>query len=266
MDCDNGDIMKAIDLETQSIICGLYLDGATGVEIAKTLQKDNKTVYKILKKYGITKTPSQARQTYSANEQYFDNIETARQAYWLGFLSGDGGVAKNKLILNLSIKDKIILEQFNKDVQSNNIIHQYGKFVNLTITSDTIVKSLQQHNIVPNKTKLFTLSDKIPTHLLGKYILGLNDADGCFSVDKKRGLRMSMLGTTEAMKQVQNILIEQCGVNKNKLQNHHSTPYIKYLVYSGNRQLAKIIDFLYRDSDFHLPRKYEIVKKYFDLK
>lgn len=255
----------ALDLETQTIICGLYLDGYTGVEIANLLQKDNKTIYKYLGKNGLTKTSSQARQVYSINGQYFDNIETARQAYWLGFLAGDGAVIQNKLIINLSIKDKIILEQFNEDIKSDNVIHQYGKFVNLTITSDVLVKSLQPHNIVPNKTRLFTISDKIPTHLLGSYILGLNDADGCFSVDKKRGLRMSLLGTTAAMKQVQNILIEQCGVNKNKLQKHHSTSYVKYLVYSGNKQLAKIVDFLYRDVDFSLPRKHQIVKNYFNL-
>lgn len=255
--------MKKLDIKIEDRICDLYTKNYNGPQIAKLLNKNIKTIYKILTKNNLTKSMQEAHRIFQCNENYFGNITTPRQAYWLGFISGDGSVTDNNIIIYLSNKDKMLLVQLNEDIKSNYIIHEYGKYVKLYITSNIMVKHLNYHNIYPDKTKSFSLSNNIPDHLLNNYILGLNDADGCFSVDRKRGLRFSLVGTQKSMEQVQDIFISKCGVNKNKLQDHHTTPYIKYLVYSGDKQLNRITEFLYRTSDFYLPRKFNVVKNYF---
>jgi len=259
--------MKKTDLEIENRICEMYKDGYNGVEIAKILHKNNKTIYKILKHYNITKTPSEAHKIYSINEKYFDEIITPQQAYWLGFIVGDGSVEKRRLIINLSVRDKLILENFNYNLNSNYNIFHYGNYVNLTITSKHLTDALRVHNIIEGKTKNYLFNNKIPKHLINNFILGFSDADGCFSIDKKRGLRFSLIGVEKFMEDIQNILIDNCNVNKNKLQKHQITPYIKSLVYSGDKQLKSIVNFLYKDANelLFLPRKYNIVKNYFNL-
>lgn len=258
--------MKETSISLQNTICQYYLDGYNGVEIHQMMMeqiKNIKTIYKVLTKYGLTRSPSEAKRQYSINHQYFDSITHPSQAYWLGFISGDGSINENNLIINISTKDEMILHQFNQDTHSNYPIHRYKTMSVLHITSNELVQALEHHNIVPRKTRSFNLSHYVPDHLLGSYLLGLNDADGCFSIDKKRGLRFSLVGTEISMQETQDILVERCQVNKNKLQKHHTTPYIKYLVYAGDKQLQRIANFLYQDQIFSLPRKHDKVKKYF---
>jgi hypothetical protein len=257
--------MKELDLVTQKQICDLYTAGHTGLQISKLLDKNIKTIYKVLNKNSLTKPPQESHRQFHINENYFDYITTPRQAYWLGFISGDGSVTDDRLIINLSFRDESMLAQLNQDLSSDYKIHRYGNFSNLNILSTNLVKSLNYHNIFSNKTQTFSISNHIPNNLMNSYILGFNDADGCFSIDKTRGLRFSLVGTETSMKQIRNILIEECQVNENKLQNHHSTSYIKYLVYSGDKQLMRIAKYLYKENDFCLLRKFDIVKNYFNL-
>ena len=55
---------------------------------------------------------------------YFDNINSFKKAYWLGFLSADGSLKNNKVQICLSDKDHI--EKFKEDLKSE---HKISDFV-----------------------------------------------------------------------------------------------------------------------------------------
>ena len=61
---------------------------------------------------------------YKYNKDYFNKIDTADKAYWLGFLYADGCVTQNKdhTIIDLSIVDYAHLLLFRDCVESNNNI------------------------------------------------------------------------------------------------------------------------------------------------
>lgn len=256
--------MNTLTTKQKEQICDLYKEGYNGPKIKTILGFNIKTIYAILNKSNLVKPINEAKTIFCINKNYFDEITTNRQAYWLGFIAGDGSVKNNYIILNIHKKDRVILEQFIIDTNSNYKIYEYKNIVNLTVACKHMVESLAKFNIVERKTKTFSIPTNIPNHLLNSFILGFFDADGCFSIDKTRGLRFSLIGTISAVEEIQNILINKCGVNKNKLQNHHSTEFVKYLVYSGDKQLIKIFKYMYDNNDFYLPRKFNKANNYFN--
>jgi len=68
---------------------------------------------------------------------------------------------------------------------------------------------------------------------------------------------MSLVGSKKSMEMVQNILINNCALNRTKLINHHTTPEICYLEYAGNLQMQRIYHFLYDEAHFYLTRKHD---------
>lgn len=257
---------RKINLEDKNKIYQMYLDGEPGTKISKRIKINIKTVYSILNKLGIKiKSPEESKRKYKFDSSYFDKIDCYEKAYWLGFIAGDGGVVGNALIFNLSASDQHLLEKFKRDIKSEHKIKSYRDgFVTFTIRSKKLVESLKELNIGPNKSKTLSLSSKVPDQYLNAYLLGLFDADGCFNVDRKRGIRFCLIGSTVSMQQVQNILIEKCGVNSNKLLKH-PTDGISNIQYFGRHQVKKIVDYLYADNKFCLARKKEIAYKFFNL-
>lgn len=47
---------------------------------------------------------------YKINENYFEKIDSENKAYWIGFISADGNVYKNKLSIELNNKDDELLK------------------------------------------------------------------------------------------------------------------------------------------------------------
>ena len=82
---------------------------------------------------------------------YFDNINSFKKAYWLGFLSADGSLKNNKVQICLSDRDHI--EKFKEDLKSEHKIsinNYLDKRTNKIYTS----YSIQITN------KLFTMKPK----------------------------------------------------------------------------------------------------------
>lgn len=247
-------------------ICQLYNSGLSSLKIAKQLNVSKTTILNILYKNNINiRDNSECQMTHSLDKNYFKQIDNYEKAYWLGFLAGDGCVYNNKLIINLSIKDIDHLAMFKRHINTTNQIklintnkNSFAKakqYCNLTITNRIFVDYIKQYNIDEYKTFNITLSNKIPYNFLSSYILGFIDADGCFRNNGKN-VSLSLVGNLTHLQNIQDILIKNCNLNKTKLINHHTTNNIFYLEYSGNKQLKRIVNFLYKNSNVYLQRKY----------
>lgn len=259
--------------ENEKIICDLYNDGYASTKITKLLNASKPCVLLALHKNNIEiKNKSAAHMKHKFNINFFENIDSSEKAYWLGFIMGDGCVYENKIIINLSTKDEKHLYNFKNSLKSdhniiitkvkNTFTQKLNTMTNITISSQKMANDLRKYNIKEGKTKKSTLPTNIPYKYIASYILGLNDADGCFRKSKNK-ISFSLVGTKKLLLDIQKILIKECGINKTKLIKHHTTPYIFYLEYQGNLQMARIVKFLYQDLNLpFLQRKYERIKHF----
>jgi hypothetical protein len=126
---------------------------------------------------------------YICNENYF--AEKSLQAcYWAGFISADGCIAKDKILsIGLSIKDKILLDNFKQDIcfEGPVTITKQNKIIYLRINSNKICDDLANiFNIHPRKS----LNHEPPIGLTEEqelaYIIGYIDGDGCISIIRNR--------------------------------------------------------------------------------
>lgn len=104
-----------------------------GFRLAKALLSENKSYAYISKIFEITpetlsllckenKIDKDNRRKYTINENFFKEINTPEQAYWLGFLDADGYVYRNKIILALQKQDESTIKKFLTSIGSNKSI------------------------------------------------------------------------------------------------------------------------------------------------
>lgn len=205
------------------------------------------------------------------NKQYFDVINSEQKAYWLGFIYADGCIAKsdktqtraNRLIINLSIKDKIILEDFLMSINAYNIkiqefipkgTYSSNSMCRIYLNSVELCDALQRLGVFENKTgntkfpKLYQVPEKFHSH----FIRGFFDGDGCITT----GPSFSIIGNKEMLDPIQKILMQNCSLNKTKFYNYpHKDNNVFDLTYGGKLQCARIKDYLYKDATIYLTRK-----------
>ena len=213
---------------------------------------------------------------YEIIENYFDDIDTEEKAYWLGFLYADGYniETKHEVKLRLHIKDEEILIKFRNILFPNkdNPLY-YGEFSNgkskwceLDISNKHISDSLSEKGCVQAKTFKLSFPDFLNENLYNHFIRGLFDGDGCICCSTlKTGEHKTMFSITgyrPFMSQINEIISNSCGLNKNKLIKYKGKDErIATLAFSGCRQCIKIREYLYKDATIYLQRKYLIFFK-----
>lgn len=125
----------------------------------------------------------------SVDVSYFSNIQTEEQAYWLGFIYGDGCVRTDKngvlrLQLALAEKDSEQIKQFKNDINSDhqlNYIERGGNTQNqisIVISRRDFVENLVELGADSNKTHSSSLPNLSSKQLQASFVRGLYDADG----------------------------------------------------------------------------------------
>jgi hypothetical protein len=110
---------------------------------------------------------------------YFEELDP-ENAYWLGFLYGDGWISGEEypsLGLEISKKDEEHLRRFREDVGSSHAITEKEEKVSVTITRPEFCQHLKEQNLRKDKT----FDDSLPglsEGLLPHFVRGLFDADG----------------------------------------------------------------------------------------
>lgn len=212
------------------------------------------------------------RNTYTFNEEYFDNIITEHQAYWLGFLYADGYIlsarkdpkrsgASQSFGFSIAESDSELFIKFKKDLQSTNPVHYYqnnAKFNNsqrcgrILLTSQHTVDSLKRYGVVENKT-FFLKAPPINEELIPHFVRGYSDGDGSIIIDKNNKYQWQMLGTKELLTFIQNFFNTNVSLTQRypERENNNFT-----LHYGGNQQVPKLLDIIYKNATIYLQRKY----------
>lgn len=260
------------DAEQEAVIVQRYQSGENALVIAKSLAVAEQTIRNVLKRGGARmRSVSHARRIYSCDHHFFDRIDTESKAYFLGFLAADGGIVKNTLRVVLSPKDECVLRAFKHALSSDHPIKRYrsrtakggqnGYFVYYTIISPEMVAALAKHGL--NERKTFTLRwpTTIPPPLLRHYLRGYSDGDGSFVARRFKdrpqwspAYGWSITSSEDFVIGCREYLAKEHGFGRVK-PIAHRTSDVKILRYSGNRQVARLADLLYRDVTVWLPRK-----------
>lgn len=215
---------------------------------------------------------------YYCDFDYFETIDSAEKAYFVGFIMADGCIYKREghqksLHITIHKKDVDVLEFFNKQLKSNYPINQHcDDYVSLTIVSDKMVEDLMRLGVTARKT----WGDSIDISQIQKkyqldFVFGFFDGDGCISAISSTGnshstMMVSICGNEDNMSQLQSILfdhnikssLQRIGEEKYKeafynlsmtdMTNKYSflKPFI-HKKYSGmNRKVSRASDFVSR--------------------
>lgn len=263
-----------VPLEDKELIWEAYKSGKSVLSISRTCGYKYDVTHRIIKeKHDIRNNGAYATK-YNCNINYFDIIDTEEKAYWLGFIYADGYISKIEygflFGLALSSVDNEHLSKFKVSIESSHPTNHYeakgfkgkSEYSRVVINNDYFCEQLIKKGVIIHKTDRLEFPDEsiVPEHLIRHFIRGYFDGDGSIThvLHKKRNVdvfAVKTLGTKEFLKEV---------------HKHFPTRYDKFnpistregsntysLDLGGNRQVNNILDYLYKDSNIYLDRKYE---------
>ena len=205
------------------------------------------------------------------NHQYFDNIDSNRKAWLLGFLAADGNIAsdRNRIKIGLSSVDRQILENIKLTLESERDILDYEtnngfQISELSWSSENHKKQLAKYGIVPNKTYKEMHIPKFDLDKQLSFILGYFDGDGCFKDDGVTCRFEICSYRPELLEDFAHILNSFCNSNKKVYKDNSRKNY--YTLTYSTKDARKILDKLYTlgPSNMFLFRKYKKYKTWLE--
>lgn len=229
------------------------------------------------------------------NENYFDIIDTADKAYWLGFIWSDGylgyrirenGREEYNLKISLCKTDYDHLNKFNKCIDGKYKVKFYkspSSYTNdceearLFITNKHMGEVLRnKYGIIAHRSNCENVIKNVPDNLKSDFIRGIVDADGSFSyytvMQNKHVCNkysFQICGSKSLLRYIEQVFIDNGLIDdiKRKLYKRHKEENrdlnCSTLMLSGKRTVISVLNFLYKDSSIYLNRKYD---KYITLK
>jgi hypothetical protein len=242
----------------------LYLTGKSLKNIGKKYGVCRGVIKRILEKNNVE---IKSTTKYSANFEIFDEIDTEKKAYWLGFIAADGNIHNNTLSIQLGIQDREHLNKFLTFLDADYPIEDRkriddGKikfYPRIRIFSKYIVNSLHKYNIIPNKS-LILEPPKIKDNLISYFWRGMFDGDGSLYYHQNQDRwYVSLVGSKKIIESYEIFIKSFCYTNGNIKQYGN----VYTFVVGGNQLVPIIVDKLYQNAKIYLDRKY---KKYLEMK
>ncbi len=211
---------------------------------------------------------------YSLNENYFDDLSSEDKIYFLGFLMADGYNSETRGVIEISCseKDKDFLQELNLLIGSNKPLRfvrcKKDTSYRASFCSRHLSETLSKLGCVQAKT--FKL--KFPEYLVNDdmirhFIRGYFDGDGCIScthAKRKNVFGNSFLSvvtitsTDDFCQYIKDYIMGGLNITSNISCRHPSHDNNnRTLCISGNKQVIKFCEWMYKDSNLFLKRKYE---------
>jgi hypothetical protein len=237
----------------------LYENGYNYKEIAEKIDKDPRTISKIVKKEGYQQLKKIRRSKYSLNESYFDSIGE-EQLWLIGLLAADGWVVKDKyLALSQSgSHGNDMIKYVMNQLQYDGPIYEKSNSSSFQLTSKHIIDKLFNYNIVPNKSLIYELP-KLKNYR--NFLRGYFEGDGSIGVyDNGRGYKnlvMSFVGTKEFIHEVVKILPNPPS-SVREIKRVENCWEIRYY----GKKAIKFGEWLFSNENLYKSKKYHIFTNY----
>jgi hypothetical protein len=254
--------------ETERFIVEQYCGGRTAGEILQSIPfKTRKTVYDVLERHGVRRRDGLADYK-SYDEAAFAVIDSAAKAYWLGVLITDGYVVEagraGSPQVGLQMCDREAAEGFRDFIGSKNGVlriepksDKHRPMYRAVCNSRRMADGLARFGVVPRKshqTFLPILDEGMMPHLLR----GLFDGDGTVSERSDGKLLVGFCGSERLVAEVRMWLICRLGVSDNRI---HENGTIRFVQWSHREDVRRVAQYLYRDAEFYLQRKFAILRE-----
>lgn len=253
-------------------VLDLYSEGLSKDDIYNITGIAPSTQWRIFKKYDYETRDGGSYRKYSFDSHYFDIIDTPNKAYVIGLIISDGNISTNgySLRIGLQMSDKKILEQINSDMKNTTPL----KFLNkkkenenwsnqyrLEVNSKELCNTLSNYGIYANKS----LSVKYPDMISPKYnkdiIRGILDGDGNIDI-KSNGKpnQVRITGTKYVCESIKEIIHEELNINSS-IYDCKCNSVTKTLAIHGINNIVLFLDWIYKDSELYLERKFNQYKE-----
>lgn len=250
-----------LSLDAEADICRRYSKGEPSTELGREFGIAPTNIRGILRRHAVPlRTSQMSRRHFTCNTDFWREIRTEPEAYWLGFIAADGSVSTTSraLSIGLQLRDTEHLQKFNRALISTYPVKQTGgryPRCSLNISEPLLADNLAQYGVVPRKTWCLSWPT-LPGWAIPHYVRGYFDGDGCiiFSVDSPQAA-ITIIGYHPFLIRLQRELIEQCDLRLTKLTPIGTGPASR-LTYGGRRQVARIARWMYDGAATWLDRKY----------
>ena len=209
---------------------------------------------------------------YKANRSFFNEIDSEKKAYWLGFITADGNITIKRgsyYILSISVakKDKEILVKFLEDLEADFPIYSKyspdpngsGKIFEqfrVDISSKEICEGLIKHGCMPNKSlkvRIPNLEDPYLKHFLRGYF----DGNGSIIFNERRYLTVQVASSVSFLNDLIMLLESKLSITPKKIYRPKKAKNDKWGIWKCvTDEAERLLNYLYSDSTLYLERKY----------
>ena len=268
--------------ELEKEICDYYLNNKINLtNLGEIFGLGICCVENILKKYNIDRLQaSDFNKIYSLDENYFKNIDSDNKAYILGFFYADGcvGSNNNKVQISLQEDDVEILEKMRSEFQCDKplrYIEPPKKFPNrkpqysLSLDNKQFHENIVNQGVIQKKSYFAVFPFQIEEKYYKSFIRGVFDGDGClYHYEKGNTNTVTFTGTSELINAIGDIIEKNIGIKKRIHVAQNSIDVDKntrVLMFGGNKQVKKFLDWLYDGAELYLKRKYDKYVKLYNI-
>jgi hypothetical protein len=237
-------------------IIELYNGGYNLTVIEKMVRSDHRTIKSVLENNNIKlRSLSEINRKYSVDENYFNNIDSADKAYWLGFIITDGNVRESGAI-TIVLKDEEHLYKFKKCTKSEHPVRYIKKrnIFNISIGSNIMKQDLKKYGVVPNKTHI--CCPPAISEYEKDFWRGCVDGDGWVSFYSSQDIYcVGLCGTREMVQGFIDFISKNTDIKPKTPSKRKTICEVKY---SGSKA-RKIVSLLYDGANIYLDRKMSVV-------
>lgn len=267
---------KILTREDEIKIVKAYNEGLSPerirVDILNSKFKTAKSISDALKRLGAYERRDPIFYSNTNNHNYFSQILTEKQAYFLGIMQSDGWVhskGENCKQVGMCLAEQYIVEEFKKEIDSLNKIvlvkkekEHHKQLYQLLVNSVFLYKDLLKFGVDDKFNNQYM--PVLPNNLYNHYIRGLFDGDGTVhSSEKTKNLHIGFLGGLKTMSQISFFLSYTLGIYQIQPNLDNEKVGLYGLRYSEKEDVRKIYDFLYKDATFYMIRKKNVFESWF---
>lgn len=258
---------RNVTKKVQMKIISDYNKNICNKALAKKYKRHRVTIQRVLKINNIRlrKQDETARKKIPIN--FKNGIINNNDAYILGLIYADGNLYRYAVEICLRRKDKELLLNisnyiYGKDTLSyrkgrkkNGIIYKSSGQYRFSISSKDIINRLKKLGLHENKS-LTIRFPQINNKYISHFIRGVFDGDGCIFVSKK------YKGTNRATIVSNYLFCNDLKLNIEMFLDinvciQYKTKNVGTVSISGNNQIKKFMNWIYKDSDIKMKRKYD---------
>jgi hypothetical protein len=245
----------------EKIICENYIGGLSTRAIGRKYEISQSRVLRILIKHEIQRRPlSEAMRKFCIDEDYFSRIDSEREAYALGYFVAEACLQRRahrsiSVHIKVSINEREHLQKLISQFSNYQVRIGHGEkepVCVVQITSTKIANDLHSWGVpFPRELSRFP---RIDPSLFNHFIRGVWDGDG--TICKSDGQWIFVVcGSYPLLEGIQRVLIQKCNLMQVKICRD-SRRFLYYLKYTGNKQVPRILSWLYEKAKIYLERKY----------